>query len=259
VGSAYFVKSLARGLTILETIANSERSLSLTEIASAVELDKSTTFGFLSTLEDLGYLERNPKSKLYRPGLKVLNLGFAYLNSRGIIQIAKPYLKALSDEAGARTDISLRDGKEIVTVAIERAPRIMDIGTRVGSRLPVHCTSSGKAQLIDLCHDELVNLLGEGPYPVWGPNTLTTPDASFADLDQARQRGYAIGDDEVAAGLRAASAPIRDREGRIVAAICASMPSALISRHEMEAVVAPKVVFTAGQISAALSTDVSLL
>jgi len=100
VDGRYYIEALGRGLQILEAFSEQSPSLSLTEIASTVGLDKSTVFRSVYTLESLGYLERDPETKRYRPGLKVLRLGFAVLNNLEMAQIAQPYLKALSGKCG---------------------------------------------------------------------------------------------------------------------------------------------------------------
>ena len=243
-------------MQILEAFTEGTSSLSLTEIASSVGLDKSTTFRFAHTLEKLGYLERNPETKQYRPGLRVLRLGFAALNSLDIAQIAQPHLKALSAECGETANMTVRDGAEIVYVVRIKTRQIISANLQVGSRLPVYCTCMGKAQLIDLSRQELDALLGEGPYPKIGPNTITTLDALIVELDQVRQQGYAVNDEELAAGLRAVAAPVRHRNGEIVAAINISVPTARASRQELEQVLAPMVTETAREISLALGAGV---
>ena len=252
----YHVEALSRGLQILGVFSEESPSLSLTEIASSVGLDKSTAFRFAHTLEVLGYLERDAETKQYRPGLQVLRLGFAALNSLGIAQIAQPYLKALSAETDETTNMTVRDGSEIIYVARNRTHQIMGANLHVGSRLPVHCTCMGKAQLIDLSRQELVDLLGEGPYPKMGPNTITTLVALVSELDDVRRQGYAINDQELAAGLRAVAAPVRRHDGEIVAAINVSAPTARASRQEIEHLLAPKVTKAAREISLALGAGV---
>jgi IclR family pca regulon transcriptional regulator len=227
----------------------------LTEIAVAVSLDKSTVFRSVHTLERLGYLARDPETKRYRPALKVLRLGFTALDSLGLRQIAQPYLKALSEESGETTNMTVRDGKEVVYVARNRTRQIVSINLHLGSRLPVYCTSMGKVLLIDKSQDELRHLLGEGPYPARGPNTLTTLEALVAELASARRQGYAINDDELVAGLRSVAAPIRGCRGEIVAAINISVPSARVSRGELERDLAPLVTDTARDIGIALGAD----
>jgi IclR family pca regulon transcriptional regulator len=224
----------------------------LTEISSAVDLDKSTVFRFVYTYEKLGYLLRDPETKRYRPGPKVLRLGFAALNSLGLPQIAQPYLRALSRLTGETSNMTILDGREIVYVARNATQQIITINLRLGSRLPVHCTSMGKALLAEKPREELSDMLGEGPYLATGPGTLTNLDALVADLEKVREQGYAINDEELVAGLRSVAASIRDSEGEIVAAINVSVPVARMSRRELEEDLAPKVMNTAREISLAL-------
>jgi IclR family pca regulon transcriptional regulator len=255
VDSRYYIEALGRGLQILEAFSEQSPGLSLTEIASTVGLGKSTVFRFVYTLEKLGYLDRDPETKRYRPGLRVLRLGFAVLNNLEMTQIAQPYLKALSAQCGETTNMTIRDGKEIVYVVRNKTQQVISVNLQLGSRLPVYCTSMGKAQLLDLSQDELRDLLGEGPYPVTGPNTLTTLDALVIELDKVRQQGYAINDEEMAVGLRSVAAPVREATGQAVAAINVSVPSARVSRQELETLLAPMVMDTARRISLALGAN----
>jgi IclR family pca regulon transcriptional regulator len=254
-GNRYYVEALARGLRILDAFTEQTPSLSLTEISSAVGLDKSTVFRFVYTYERLGYLLRDPETKRYRPGLKVLRLGFSALSSLGLPQISQPYLRALSKLTGETTNMTVLDGREIVYVARNATQQIIAVNLQLGSRLPAYCTSMGKAQLADKTRDELSDLLGEGPYPAKGSRTLTSLDALVAELEKVREQGYAINDEELVAGLRSVAAPIRTSEGRIVAAINVSVPVARVSRQELEDDLAPKVMTAAREISLALGAE----
>jgi IclR family pca regulon transcriptional regulator len=251
----YFIEALGRGLQILEAFSDTSPSLSLTEISSTVGMGKSTVFRFAYTLERLGYLTRDPDTKRYRPGVQVLRLGFAALSSTGLRRSAQPHLKALREASGETTNMTIRDGTEVVYIARNRTQQIISINLHLGSRLPVYCTSMGKAQLLDLSRDELCSLLGEGPYRVLGPNTITTLDALVAELDKVRQQGYAVNDEELAAGLRSVAAPIRDCDDTIVAAINISVPRARVTRQRLETVLAPLVRETARNISLGLGAD----
>jgi IclR family pca regulon transcriptional regulator len=254
--SRYFIEALGRGLQVLEAFSDKDHSLTLTEISSAVELNKSTTFRLVYTLENLGYLERDSETKRYRPGLKVLRLGFVALNSLELAQIARPYLKALSDKCGETTNMTVRDGTQIVYVARNKTQQVISVNLQLGSRLPVYCTSMGKAQLVDFSRQELDHLLGQGPYPMMGPNTITTLDGLAAELEQVQRQGYAINDEELAAGLRSVAAPIRGSQSQVVAAINISIPSARASRQEMEQSLAAMVLETAYDISLVLGANV---
>jgi IclR family pca regulon transcriptional regulator len=248
----YYIEAVGRGLRILEAFTEASPNLSLTELSAAAGLDKSTVFRFAYTLEKLGYLRRDVQTKRYRPGEKVLRLGFAALSSLGLQEVAAPFLKALSVQSGETTNMSIRDGQEIVYIARNRTQQIISINLHLGSRLPVHCTSMGKAQLIDLSPEELGELLGAGPYPAPGPNTVTDLDQLLSELRHIRRTGYAINDEELAVGLRSVAAPIRDRHDYIVAAINISVPSVRVSRQELESQLAPMVTHAAQDICLAL-------
>lgn len=253
--SRYKIEALARGLEILSLFTTERPSLNLTEIVAATKLNKSTAYRLLATLEMLGYLERIPTTRCYRPGLNVLHLGFAALHSLEISQIAQPYLKSLLDETGETTNMAIRDGAEIIYVARNPSRHIINVNTHRGTRFPVYCTSMGKALLSDLSRQELLDLLGEGPFPLQGPNTITSLDALVIELKKVRQQGFAVNDEELAAGLRSIAAPVRDHNKKIVAAINLSIVGPRISRQELESLLGPKIVNTARQISSALGAS----
>ena len=248
----YFVSTLARGMQVLEAFSLESPQLTLTEIAAKVDLDKSTAFRVLHTFEQLGYLDRDPESRLYRLGLKLVQVGLTALNSLDLVQAARPHLKALFAQCGETTNMAVRDGSEILYVARHRAQQVLNVGLEVGSRLPVWCTAMGKAQLLDLSPDQVRELVGEGPFPPAGPCAHRDLAALLANLDLVRVQGYALNDEELAVGVRSVAAPVRDGSGRIVAAINVSVPSARVSRAELEMRLAPMVVETAFKISRAL-------
>lgn len=251
----YFVTALARGMQLLEAFSGERQQLSLTEAAARAGLEKSTAFRFVYTLEQLGYLERDPETKRFRLSLKLLRFGFAALNSLELAQFAQPFLKALSARCGETTNMSVRDAGEIVYVARNKTQKILNVDLQIGSRLPVWCTSMGKAQLIDLSPGELQAVLGAEPFPEAGPNAVDRLEALLLDLEGVRQRGYAVNDEELAAGVRSVAAPVRDRSGAIVAAINISVPSVRVSRQELDTRLAPMVRETASRISEALGAS----
>ena len=250
--SRYKIDAVARGLEILALFTTERPFMNLTEIVTATHLTKSTAFRMVSTLELLGYLERDPETRQYHPGLKVLQLGFTALNSLDVAQIGQPYLKSLSDACGETTNMAIREGAEIVYVARNVTRQIIGVNVQRGSRAPAYCTSMGKAQLIDLSPKELFDLLGEGPYLKMTPNTIMYLKDMVLELEKIRQQGYAVNDEELAIGLRSVAAPIRGIGWKIVAAINISVTGSRISRNEMEDQLAPKVVDTARLISLSL-------
>jgi PcaR/PcaU/PobR family beta-ketoadipate pathway transcriptional regulator len=250
----YFIEALHRGLRVLEAFteegpAKKGKELSLVQIADAVNLDKSTAFRFVYTLQELGYLERDEASKRYRPGLKLLELGFTALERMDLVRLAEPHLAELARETGEAVNMAVRDHTEIVYVAHFSSTQVVAVNMRVGARLPLHCSSLGKAQLLDHSAEALRELLGPGPYEARTAHTLTTPDELLADLEVARWRGYTVSDEELVVGARSLAAPIRNREGQIVAAVNVSVSSARFSKQELEEHYAHAVLEVARHIS----------
>lgn len=250
----YFIEALHRGLRVLEAFteegpATKGKELSLVQIAEAVHLDKSTAFRFVYTLQELGYLERDEASKRYRPGLKLLELGFTALEGLDLVRLAEPHLAELARETGEAVNMAVRDRTEIVYVAHVSSTQVVAVNMRVGTRLPLHCSSMGKAHLLDLSAEALRELLGAGPYEARTTHTLTTPDELLTNLEVARWRGYTVSDEELVVGARSLAAPVRNREGQIVAAVNVSVSSARFSRQELEERYAHAVLEAARRIS----------
>lgn len=248
----YFIEALSRGLRVLEAFSETKSELSLVEIATAVHLDKSTTFRLIYTLEARGYLERDSQSKRYRPALKTLRLGFTALRSLDVVEVARPYLKALSQETGEASSMAIRDGAEVIYVLRISPVQIVNLNLHLGAHLPVYCTSMGKAQLIDLSPEAAADLLGEGPYKALTRHTITNLADLNSELAQARQNGFTINDEELVIGLRSVAAPIRSDEGQIVAACNISAASARVSRADLEGRLGQMVLDSANLISKAL-------
>jgi IclR family pca regulon transcriptional regulator len=250
--SRYSIEALARGLNVLALFSSESPSLSLTDIVDTLRLGKSTAFRVLSTLEALGYLERDPTTRRYRPGLKVLQLGFTALNGLEVGQVARPYLERLAQGVNETASLGVLDGMRIIYVDRIRNQAIVGVVIGIGSHVPAHCTSLGKALLADLPPDELDCRLADADLTAYTSRTIVDRQALLAELALVRQRGYATSDEELAVGLRAVAAPIRNVTQKAVAAINVSGPVTTISRERLKTEIMPAVVKTAAQISLAL-------
>jgi len=250
--SRYSIEALARGLETLELFTAEHPSLTLTEVVQALKLSKSTAFRVLSTLESLGYLERDPATRRYRPSLKVLQLGFTALNSLEVGQVARPFLARLAQEVNETVSLGVLDGMNVIYVDRIRTRAIVGVVLEIGSHVSAHCTSLGKVLLADLPLDELDRRLADADLASFTPRTITDRQALLAEVAQARQRGYAMSDEELAVGLRAAAAPIRDATQKAAAAINVSGSVTTISRERLKTEITPAVVKTAAQISLTL-------
>jgi IclR family pca regulon transcriptional regulator len=249
----YTIEALARGLELLALFSAERPALTLSEIVAALGMSKSTVFRAVATLEGQGYLEQDPATRRYRPGLAVLQLGFAALSGLEVRQVARPHLERLADDLGETASLAVldRDGRDIIYVDRVRNRAIVGVVLGVGSRVPAHAASLGKALLADHSDAELEAWLAAAPPRTFTEHTLG-PRRLLADLAEVRRRGFAMSDQELAAGLRGAAAPIRDMSGRAVAAISVSGPSGSLTLERLEAEVGPTVAAAAARISRAL-------
>jgi IclR family transcriptional regulator, pca regulon regulatory protein len=250
--SRYNIEALARGLDILELFSPQSTSLSLTDVVSLLKLNKSTVFRLLSTLETMGYLERDPQTRRYRPSLKVLHLGYTVINSLEVRQVARPYLENLSREVEETVSLCLLDGNHVIYVDRVRNKSIVGVLLKIGSRIPAHSATVGKVLLADLASEELDIFLNSAELTQCTPRTISKREALVAELMKVRKKGYAICDGELAVGLRAAGAPIYNHQQKAVAAVNVSGSSTTITLNHLKKVIVPAVVRTAAQISFAL-------
>jgi PcaR/PcaU/PobR family beta-ketoadipate pathway transcriptional regulator len=250
--SPYSVGALVRGLEVLELFTYEHPALSLTQIAASLKSSKSTVFRALSTLETMGYLEHDPATRRYRPALKVLQLGFRAINNLEVRQVARPYLEHLAQEVDETVSLAMLDGADMVYIDRVRNRSIVGVVLDIGSHLPAYCTALGKTLLAQLPPDDLREYMKQVDLKSFTSSTVVDRDALGAELSKIRKQGYAICDGELAAGLRAVGAPIRNNSGRTVAAVNVSGPDATISLGRLEFDIVPAVMRTASQISLAL-------
>ncbi|BEP13325.1 IclR family transcriptional regulator [Acidothermaceae bacterium B102] len=220
---AGFSQSLERGLQILATFTELQPVLGIAELGRAVDLNKSTTYRYVATLARMGYLQQDPETKKYSLGPRVVDLGFAAINSMEITRVAARYLQGLSDETGHTVSMAVLDGTDIVYVDRRRSGRggtmAMDLNLHVGSRLPAYCTAMGKVLLAYRDPGTLRVLLERTDLARRAPKTITAREQLTFALGRIRETGVALNDEELAPGLRALAAPVRARSGEVVAAI----------------------------------------
>lgn len=250
--SRYMVRSLAKGLELLRCFGRESPSLSLKELGERMHWTKGTAYRFAFTLQQLGYLDQDPASKRYRPGVKVLDLGFACLSSLGLSERAQSYLEELFHETGQPVHIAVLDGSDIVYVARRADRRLTTIDLYVGARLPAYCTSMGKVLLAYRPWEEVRRLMKGIVMKRHTPNTVTSLERLRGDLEQIRRAGYGMTDQELELGVRSVAAPIRDATGQVIAAVNVSTLAVRVSRDELRARLLPMTLQTARRISTAL-------
>lgn len=215
--SGEFVQSLARGLSVIRAFDAENPELSLSEVARRAELTRAAARRFLHTLEALGYVRSD--GRLFALTPRVLELGFSYLSSLSLPDIAQPHLERLSREVGESVSAAVLDGASIVYIARVPTRRIMSVRITIGTRFPASVTSMGRVLLAGLPDAERDELLAASAREHLTDRTLTEPDELRAELDRVRAQGWAVVDGELEAGVRSIAAPVRGRGGATVAAV----------------------------------------
>jgi len=214
-----FVRALAKGLAVIESFDAQSPAMTLSDVARRTGLSRGTARRLLLTLVDLGYCRFDGKLFSLRP--RALNLGFAYLHSQSLWQLAQPYMVELVERVHESCSIAVLDGTDVVYVArVPTAARIMSINLGLGTRLPAFATSMGRVLLAGLPARELEQLLAQAsPLPAYTAKSITERSAVLREIDAVRRQGWALVDQELETGLRSIAAPIVDSEGRTVAAL----------------------------------------
>ncbi|MEU8359170.1 IclR family transcriptional regulator C-terminal domain-containing protein [Nonomuraea sp. NPDC048882] len=246
------VQSLARGLAVIRAFSAAEPELTLSQVARATGLSRAAARRFLLTLTDLGYVRSD--GRLFALTPRVLELGYAYLSSLSLPEVADPHLERLAAEVGESASVAVLDGEDVVYVARVATARIMRVTISIGTRFPAYCTSMGRVLLAALPPEALDTYLGRAELRRLTSHTIVLPAALRTELDEVRGRGWAMVDQELEEGLRSIAAPIRDRAGRTVAAVNVSTHATRTSLQAARRDLLPPLLATATKIETDLSS-----
>ena len=222
------VRSVTRALTLLRTLANSANGMSLSETALAAGLAASTAHRILTTLESEHFVRFDQTDNLWRIGVDAFTTGAAFLRTRDVIGLTRPYLRRLMEQTGETANVFLETGGEVICMEQVESRHSMRSITRVGGKARMHCSGAGKAMLAfmtDEAKDKILSLHG---LPRETSNTITDRAALECTLRQVRARGFAVDDGENSEGTRCVAAPVLNETGLPAAAISVSGPAARI-------------------------------
>ena len=248
----YYIRSLAKGLSVLEAFSEAGDSLTLSDIAAALQVNTTAATRLCYTLTELGYLQRD-ENKRYTPTPKVLLLGHSAVSKLGWYGIARYYLESLFADVKETVNLTVPQEVDILYVITIRKNKYLPFDVQVGTRLPVHCTAMGKVLMAMGPSEDVRVTLEKLEFQPLTSHTITSLDRFMAELDEVRRKGYAVNDEELSLGNRAIAAPIMGENGCAVAAVSIAAQTVNYSRAEMELTLAPKIVNTAREISGALA------
>ena len=195
------------------------------EISDRVKLHKSTVHRLLMILESYRMVERDPQSGRYHLGLRLFELGTIAVASFNVRERAGRYLERVVFEVDETVHLCVLDSGEVLYLEKIEPTRSVRMASRVGRRIPAHCTAVGKAILSRLPDRELDDILRRHGLRQFTPRTITTPAELKAELQVIRERGYSIDNEEIEDGVRCVAATILDHAERPIAAISVSAPA----------------------------------
>jgi IclR family pca regulon transcriptional regulator len=245
---ADFVQSLERGLAVIRAFDQAHPELTLSEVAVRTGVTRAVARRFLLTLASLGYVRND--GRFFSLTARVLELGYAYLSSLSLPEVAESHLEALVAEVNESSSVSVLDGDDVVYVARVPVSRIMTVSISVGTRFPAYVTSMGRVLLAGLPEDELAAYLSSVELTPLTARTVTSAEALRTEVAKVRAQGWSLVNQELEEGLRALAAPVRDRTGKVVAAVNVSAHASRTSLEVMRRDLLPPLLKTAARIEA---------
>jgi DNA-binding IclR family transcriptional regulator len=226
------VQSIDRAFTVLRALSGGPAGV--TEIADRVSLPKSTVSRLLSTLEEIGAVEQVSAGGDYRIGWTMIELAASARPGRSLISVARPHLVELNRRSGESAGLSIPDGLEMLYLDQVNPDSELQVRDWTGHRIPMHAVPSG--QVVLASDPELVETVTAAPMHAFTAKTITTARALRSRLDAVTLDGYAFADEEFADGLNSVAAPVRNAQGRVVAALHVYGPaSRLPGEREVDA------------------------
>ncbi|HUL91571.1 MAG TPA: IclR family transcriptional regulator [Burkholderiales bacterium] len=217
------LSSVANSLRLIKAFSEDHYEIGISDLAKRLGLAKSTVHRLASTLLDQGMLEQNAGDGKYRLGLTLFELGTLVRRKMDFTTEARPFLRTLMEKTGETVHLAILDHHSVLYVITHESKQALRMGSKVGTRAPVHSTAVGKALLAFQPEEEIARIIALG-LPASAPNTVVDGKALRRELELVRARSYALDDEESEVGLRSIAAPIRNDSGNVIAAISIAGP-----------------------------------
>lgn len=242
------VHSVLKAFDVLRVFSKHKSRMTLSEVAEYAGMSRASARRFLLTFTQAGYMETDGKRFQLTP--KLLELTHSVMSSASLWETARPIMAELSEKLGESCFGAVLDGNDVLYVVhIGHSTRFVNVGIRVGSRLPAYCTSIGRVLLSGLTDEALEHVLSTIKPVAYTPKTVTAKGKLRDLIRDARRVGWSIVDEELEVGLRSVSAPIRSRSGEIVAAFNICGPSVRVTAEDMRSRFLPELLEATDRIN----------
>ncbi len=246
-----YVSSLARGLEILRAFSRKRRRMTLSEVAAETGINRAAARRFLLTLVHEGYAVAD--GKLFDLTPQVLELGFSVLSSMGVWDLSRPFLERLAEEIEESVSAAVLDGSDVVYVCGAQYHRVISVGVTLGNRLPAYCTATGRVLLAERPVEEWDVMIAGLQLEPRTRRTVTSKTRFREILEEVREHGWALVDQELEAGLVSIAIPLRKRSGEVFGAINVGCPTVRATPADMVERMLPRLKDVAHDISQAIA------
>jgi IclR family pca regulon transcriptional regulator len=247
------VGSIEKAFRVLAVFNATGRPMSLTELAAESGVERSATHRILYTLRNLGYVRQDRRTRQFRLGAKLLELGDTYNRMNGVRAAAQPILEAASQRCEETVNLTVMEGAEVVYVLRYPSRHVVSVDLRIGSRLPVYCTAPGRAMLAFLDPATISEILDQSDLVAITPFTITDRGEIERILDKIRHDACCTTNQEAFLGDISVAATVFDAGGFPVAAVNIAVPYPRWSLTRVQSELSPVVIDCARRISRSLA------
>jgi len=251
----YAINSVLRAAQILESFSLEKPNYTHAEISKNLGLNKAAVTRLLFTLEKAGLLEKDAETGRYGLTIRAYQIGSVYINLTGIPQAARPHLSELASLCKESTHLSILRDFEVVYIDKVECSRPIRMMSYVGRKMPAYCTGTGKVLLAHLSEEDLKRYFQSVKLKARTPNTLTKASLLKAEMEEIRRAGYGVDNAENETEVMSLAAPIRDRSGKVVAAVSTAGPVYRMAENGVREKFVPLVIRAAEAISRRLGYD----
>jgi len=240
--------SVDRALSVLLLLADHPDGMGVSEISRRLGVAKSSLHVVLSTMEQRGFIVKDPGTKRYTLGPQLLVLGSAYARQINLLTDFQPLAAKLAEDCGETVQLAILRGRNILYLGKQEGTQPVRLACQVGGQLPAHATALGKSLLAGLPEEAVDELYAGVSLEKRTSQTIDNLDDLKRDLAAVRARGYAVDRGETLEDLRCVAAPVYDAQGSVVAAVSVSVPITRMD-DERESRLAQKVTGLAQELS----------
>lgn len=245
-----YVNSLARGLEVISAFTRTRPKMTLAEIARTTGMQRAAVRRFLITLVREGYAEKDDKHFYLKP--KVLELGYSALSSMSMLDVIQPAMNELADTLQESVFAAVLAGDDVIYIARATSERLINVGITVGKRAPAYAVSTGRVLLAAESEAFRDAYLDRVKPEKLTPNTITSKVKLRSTIEEARIANYSIVDQELEVGLGAISVPVRNSDGKVIAALNVCCPSSRTTIDDMQKKILPALMAAAQKIAVGL-------